>query len=346
MNFTCWFSNNRAISAARVGSKGANLSRLACGDFPVPPGFFITTDAYRHLLQVTGLNRVLTDLLDQIDFQDQEAVSVKSAAIRELIEQQPIPIKVAGEVLQNYIKLGRQIGCRHLEATPVAVRSSTVAEDSPEISFAGQQESYLNVRGGLSLLRHARRCWSSLWTARALTHRWRQGLDHQRVSIAVFIQAMVNPEKSGVLLTSNLITGNRNECVINASWGLGEAVISGIVSPDTFIVDCRSGRVLQQEIARKERQVVCSALAGVIEQEVCPRLQQHACLTPSQAAHLAAMATRIEQYSDAPQDIEWALANDNFYILQARPIAAVPESDAAGTLQAADLARFSGYRAG
>ncbi len=335
MSYICWFTDPHAADSALAGGKGANLSRLTAGGFPIPPGFCITADAYSYLLEVTGLNQVINRLLDEINFDDHEDIAGRSAVIRDLIEQQPIPEEIAAAILRAYADLGRALACRHLEATPVAVRSSATAEDLPEASFAGQQDTYLNIRGGHSLLEHVRRCWASLWTSRAMTYRQRHGFEHQKVAVAVVVQAMVNPAVSGILFTANPITGSRSECVINASWGLGEAIVSGLVNPDTLIVDKSSGQILQQDIVQKERKIVFSSRAGAVEEDVPEQQQRQNALRPSQAAHLTALAVRIEEYFGAPQDIEWALESGSCYILQARPITTL------GTLPDVDDGAYS-----
>ena len=327
MKYTCWFSETDSADPALVGGKGANLSRLVSGGFPVPPGYCITADAYRYLLNVTGLNPIIMAMAEQIDFTNPLDVGDRAARIRELIEQQPIPTEIAAEILENYFTLGREMEYRHLEATAVAVRSSATAEDLPEASFAGQQDTYLNVRGGYSLLEHVRQCWASLWSERALTYRHRQGYDHQKVFAAVVVQAMIDPQVSGILFTANPINGRHSETVINASWGLGEAIVSGIVTPDTFIVDKQDGHIIRQEIAHKDRRIVYASFAGAVEEDVPQEQCRQSALSPEQAAHLTALASRIEQYFAAPQDIEWAIQDDRWYILQARPITTMEKGE-------------------
>ena len=193
MNYTCWFSEKKAANSALVGEMGANLGRLAADGVPVAPGFCITVDAYGYLLKVTGLNRTITGLVEAINFEDQEDVAAKALAIRDLIEQQPIPTEIAREVLENYFNLGRQMGLRHLEAMPVVVRSSATVEDSTQTPDKRRLATYPNVRGGYSVLEHARHCWASRGNTCALTDRRRQGIDHQGVKVAVVIQAMIDP---------------------------------------------------------------------------------------------------------------------------------------------------------
>jgi pyruvate,water dikinase len=194
MKYTCWFSENKAANSDLVGEKGANLSRLAAGGFSTPPGFCLTVDAYCYLLKVTGLDLTIAGLLEETNFEDQEDVAAKALAIQDLIKQQPIPTEIASEVLENYFKLGQQMGFRHLEAMPVVVRPSVTAEGSSQLLFSEQLDSYLNVRGGYSVLKHARRCWASLWKDRTLTELQRLRVDHKRVKVAVVVQAMANPE--------------------------------------------------------------------------------------------------------------------------------------------------------
>lgn len=203
---------------------------------------------------------------------------------------------------------------------PVAIRSSATAEDLPTASFAGQQDTYLNVRGEQALLEHVRRCWASLWTDRAIRYRVEQGFDHQKVYVSVVVQAMVQSEVSGILFTPNPVTGNREEVVINASWGLGEAVVSGLVSPDTLTVNKKGGDILSRHTACKEKLIAYTADGGIVELDTPEEQRTAMALTDQQAAELTELGLKIEEHYGVPQDIEWGLANGKWYLLQARPI--------------------------
>ena len=193
MKYTCWFSDETASNLALVGEKGLNIFHLLTGGLPVPPGFCIMTNAQSYLLKVTGLDQIIHDLVRGIDFTDQADVGRTSLAIRDLFEQQPIPNEIAGEILENYFTLGQQLGYRHLESMPVAVRPSATVADSPQIALSNCLDAFFNVQGGYSVLRHLRRCWASAWNDRALIEIHRLGIDHQKVRVAAVVQAIAHP---------------------------------------------------------------------------------------------------------------------------------------------------------
>ena len=210
------------------------------------------------------------------------------------------------------------------QRTPVAVRSSATAEDLPGMSFAGQQETYLNVRGAEALLDGVKNCWASLWTARAMAYRARQGVDPATVSLAVVVQRMVESEAAGVMFTANPSNGRRDQATISAAWGLGESVVSGSVTPDSIVVEKESGRVLSRETSDKEVMTVYSE-SGTEERPVPEARRRQPVLDDGAAAELARYGKRIEDHYGIPQDIEWALAGGEFFIVQSRPITALPE---------------------
>jgi pyruvate,water dikinase len=325
MKYVCFFNESGATESALVGGKGTNLGKMARAGFPVPPGFCISTDAYRYLIEVTGLGPIIARLIAGIDFQETAVVEEKASHIRELISQQPIPLHIATEIQAAYDQLGTIIGEAPSQMLPVAVRSSATAEDITDASFAGQQDTYLNVRGQQSVLEHVRRCWASLWTARAISYRHKQGFDQQQVYLAVVVQSMIDPETSGIAFTANPISGNRDECVINASWGLGEAIVSGLASPDTYVVRKVDGRISQKHIAYKEQMITPGLEGGAVKVETAAHLRDIPALSDRQVAELTALASRIEAYYGTPQDIEWANLNGRWYILQSRPITTLME---------------------
>ena len=205
------------------------------------------------------------------------------------------------------------------------MRSSATAEDLPEASFAGQQDTYLNITGPQQVLEAVRNCWASLWTARAIGYRARQGIQPEGVALAVVVQVLINAEAAGILFTANPINGKRDEMLINASWGLGEAVVSGAVTPDTLTVDRHTGKVIQRETAKKAVMTVRTA-DGTEEQAVPAPLQEKPVLSDKQTAALTRISLDIESLYGIPMDIEWALADDAFAILQARPITAIADA--------------------
>ncbi len=301
----------------RVGGKGASLARLATAGLPVPAGFHITTHAYQRFVRENQLGDAIVPTASQATADDAAALERLSEEIRSRIVQGTIPDDIAASIRQAYGELGT-------DSPAVAVRSSATAEDLPGMSFAGQQDTYLNVRGGDHVLEAVKRCWASLWTARALGYRVRQGIRPADVAIAVVVQQLVPADAAGILFTANPMTGARNEIMINAAWGLGEAIVGGHVTPDTIVIDKQTGAVKSQDLADKDVMTVRVA-QGTREEAVPAAKRKQAALQPQQAAELARIGIQIEQLYGQPMDIEWALSKERFSILQARPITALPE---------------------
>ena len=291
---------------ATVGGKGAHLGELLrIEGVRVPPGFCVTTDAFDRILAVAALESQL-DTLSGLAPDDREAISTLSGDIRRRIEAIAIPEDLAAAIT-------RSVG-EHA----YAVRSSATAEDLPTASFAGQQDSYLNVVGAAAILEHVRRCWASLFTDRAVTYRLRNGFDHRKVRMAVVVQQMVFPQAAGILFTADPINGNRKITSIEASFGLGEALVSGRVNPDVYKV--RDGEVVSKVIGTKQLAILASPSGGTHEHAIEPERQQQPALTDAQVVRLAALGRRIEAHFNRPQDIEWCLVDDDFQIVQSRPI--------------------------
>ena len=300
-----------------VGGKGVSLVRLSVAGLPVPPGFYITTNAYRRFIDENRLTDVILSAAKQALAEDPSTFDYASAKIQSLIQQGLIPNDIAAAIRRGYSELG-------LDDPPVAVRSSATAEDLPEMSFAGQQETYLNVKGAVQVLEAVKRCWASLWTARAMGYRIRNNIPPEEVALAVVVQQLVAAEAAGILFTANPVTGERDKMVINAAWGLGEAIVGGHVTPDTFIVNKQTNTILSEEIADKELMTVRS-LEGTHEESVPEEKRKRSALTETQVAELSQLGLQIEQFYQQPMDIEWALQDGRFFILQARPITALPE---------------------
>ncbi|WP_369359478.1 rifamycin-inactivating phosphotransferase [Streptomyces sp. cg2] len=296
---------------AVVGGKGAHLGELSqIDDIPVPGGFCVTTNAFRRIMAEAPSLDDRLDELSRLDPDDQEAIRTLSARIRRTIEETAIPGDLASAITRALARLGAQAA--------YAVRSSATAEDLPTASFAGQQDTYLNVVGPTAILRHVSRCWASLFTERAVTYRRRNGIDHRTVHMAVVVQRMVFPHASGVLFTADPVTGNRKVATVDAGFGLGEALVSGLVNPDVFTV--RHGQVVARTIAAKERAVHALPAGGTQEAAIDPRRQRQPALTDAQAVRLVQLGRRIEAHFGRPQDIEWCLVDDGFRIVQSRPI--------------------------
>ncbi|MFI1682593.1 rifamycin-inactivating phosphotransferase [Streptomyces sp. NPDC020607] len=308
--------------SATVGGKGAHLGGLArIGGVHVPAGFCVTTDAYRHIVAETPSLDARLDRLARLSPDDQEGIRTLSAEIRHVIEGIAVPDDLAETVTRAVTRTG--------ERAAYAVRSSATAEDQPTASFAGQQDTYLNIVGPEEILRHIRRCWASVFTERAVVYRRRNGVDHRTVRMAVVVQRMVFPHAAGILFTADPVTGDRKTATVDAGFGLGEALVSGLVNPDVFTV--RDGRVVDRTIAAKERAVYALPTGGTEEVTVDARQQKAPALTDDQVVELVRIGRRIEAHFGRPQDIEWCLADGGFRIVQSRPITTlfpIPEREA------------------
>ncbi|MEQ4306083.1 rifamycin-inactivating phosphotransferase [Plantactinospora sp. B6F1] len=296
---------------AAVGGKGAHLGELSRIDgVRVPAGFCVTTAAFRRIAaEAPSMNDQL-DRLSQLDPDDREAVRTLSAELRRTIEGIAIPGDLATAITRALDRVGEQAG--------YAVRSSATAEDLPTASFAGQQDSYLNVVGRTEVLRHVTRCWASLFTERAATYRQRNGIDHRGVEMAVVVQQMVFPRAAGILFTADPVTSSRRVASVEAGFGLGEALVSGLVNPDVFKV--RDGEIVARAVAGKQRAVHASPDGGTRVMAVDPQRQEQPALTDTQVLRLVRLGRRIEAHFGHPQDIEWCLVDDEFQIVQSRPI--------------------------
>ena len=297
--------------AALVGGKGAHLGELSrIEGVRVPGGFCVTTDAFR---RITVAAPSLGDQLDQLSRlapDDREAIGTLSARIRRTVEGIAVPGELAAAVTGALARFGEQAA--------YAVRSSATAEDLPTASFAGQQDTYLNVIGPTAVLQHLSRCWASLFTERAVAYRLRNGIDHRAVRMAVVVQLMVLPDAAGVLFTADPVTGDRRTATVDAGFGLGEALVSGLVNPDVFTV--RHGEIVARTVGAKQRAVQALPTGGTQQVAVDPQRQEQPALTDAQAVRLVGLGRRIEAHFGRPQDIEWCLADDDFQIVQSRPI--------------------------
>jgi len=304
-----------------AGGKGANLGELSgIEGIQVPEGFCVTTEAYK---KITENNQELNSLLDELTrfkTEERENINEISAKIRTVIERITIPKDIAEKIGRHLAKFG--------EKDAFAVRSSATAEDLPTASFAGQQDTYLNIIGKEGILKHISRCWASLFTDRAVIYRMQNGFDHRKVHLAVIVQKMVFPEVAGILFTADPVTHNRKVLSIDASFGLGEAMVSGLVNVDLYKVS--NGRIIDKKISTKKLAIYALKDGGTKEQEIEPERQNRQALTDEQILQLERMGRKIEEYFGSPQDIEWCLADDTFYIVQSRPITTlypIPEAN-------------------
>jgi phosphohistidine swiveling domain-containing protein len=318
MTFIRTFQEIGANDVGLVGGKGANLGEMTRAGLPVPPGFCVTAEAYRAFIRDTDAGETIRRILAEAQIDDPEEVEARTARIRTFLTGQEMPAEIGAQVLESYHRHASEWADG--APLPVAVRSSATAEDLPTASFAGQQDTYLNIRGDAELLDHVKRCWASLWTARAVTYRVKQGFDHEQVALAVVVQAMIRSEVSGIMFTANPVTSSREEVVINASWGLGEAIVSGLVTPDTFTVRKSDGAIVSREIATKDLAIEYADQGSTAEQEVPADRRNLPALSDGEVATLVSLSQRIESHYRVPMDIEWGYARGEFYILQARAI--------------------------
>ena len=293
-----------------VGGKGANLGEMTQAGFPVPGGFCITTHAYKYFLETSIEMGNLFAELDRIEPSDLEQVRKIGERIRTHLQQLPVPNPIQDAVIQAWVKQGSE--------NFYAIRSSATAEDLPNASFAGQQDTYLNVKGQEDLLRDVRNCWASLFTDRAIVYRAKNGFEHREVYLSVVVQQMVLPDTSGIMFTADPINGNRTVVSIDASFGLGEALVSGQVSADLYKV--KDNTIVSKKISKKKIAIYSLPEGGTITKEIPSQQQEQQALTDQQITELAALGKKIEKHYGVPQDIEFCVAKDELFIVQSRPI--------------------------
>ncbi|HHW00951.1 MAG TPA: phosphoenolpyruvate synthase [Clostridiaceae bacterium] len=304
-----------------VGGKGANLGELSrIKGIHVPEGFCISTEAFKRIIEDKSSINELLEQLSLLKVEDRVEIVELSREIRKVIEGIAIPEDINEEITCFLSRIG--------EKSPYAIRSSATIEDLPTASFAGQQDTYLNIVGKEAILKHIKKCWSSLFTGRAITYRLQKGFDHRKVQLSVVVQKMVFPQASGVLFTADPVTSNRKVLSIDAGFGLGEALVSGLVNADIYKV--RNGKIIDKKISTKKLAVYALKGGGTKEQEIEPELQNRQVLTDGQILQLERIGRKIEEHFGCPQDIEWCLADDTFYIVQSRPITTlypIPEAN-------------------
>jgi pyruvate, water dikinase len=318
----CWLEDCLKDSVALVGGKCSSLGELINAGVRVPPGFALTTEGYRHFMAGAGLECEIQSLLQGLDASDLDALERVSAAIRQLIEAQPFSTCLEDLVAESYRRLS--VRCC-MPAVPVAVRSSATAEDLAGASFAGQQDTYLWIRGADEVLHHMRRCISSLYTGRAIAYRANIGFDEDQMAISVAVQKMANSYTAGVMFTIHPANGDRSVIVIDSNFGFGESVVSGEVTPDNFIVNKVTLDILERTISKKQMCYTVDLKTQKSEAVAIPIERQCVqSLLDDEITELAWMGKRIEKHYGRPMDIEWAVDKDlpvggNIFILQARP---------------------------
>ncbi|MFR8927127.1 MAG: phosphoenolpyruvate synthase [Peptoniphilus senegalensis] len=330
-NYIKWFDEIGKGDVGIVGGKGANLGELTSFGLPVPPGFCVTATGYTKFIKYAELDEVVKLLMEAVDVEDVDELTNASKEIQTKIKEKEFDPELKEEILSAYREFSENIGVKDPE---VAVRSSATAEDLPDASFAGQQDTYLHISGEEELLNHIRDCFASLWTSRAIYYREKQNYDHFDVALSVVIQKMVNSEKSGVMFTANPINNSSDEMMINASYGLGEAVVSGIVTPDEYIIDKKTKKVIEKNIAEKEYMVIKNENGvGTRVVNVKDVLGEDAikaeALSEKELNTLIERGLKVEKLYGSVQDTEWGFDRDTkeFYFLQSRPITTLGDKE-------------------
>ncbi|MCW3976898.1 MAG: phosphoenolpyruvate synthase [Candidatus Bathyarchaeota archaeon] len=319
-----WFEELGKEDIPLVGGKNANLGEMTRAGISVPPGFAITAEAYREFITETNIAEKIYRIVEETvtDIKDPKQYEEASKKVRQLIESTEMPGRIEKAIQANYNELSKRTKTSEIF---VAVRSSATAEDLPDASFAGQQETYLNVKGADELVRKTVKCWSSLFTPRAIFYRTEKGFRHEEVLISVGVQKMVNSKVAGVTFTINPVSGESNQIVIEANWGLGESVVSGAVTPDDYVVNKSTLQIIEKRIAKKTIEYIQDPETGrTIHAEIDIKRQKIPCLADEEVVKLAEIAKQIEEHYGDPQDIEWAIDRnlpfpENIYIVQSRP---------------------------
>lgn len=309
-----WFHEIDKDDVSVVGGKGANLGEMTQAGFPVPGGFVVTSAAYVHMIEENNLQDKIKEMLKDLNVEDADALNRASKRVIDLIEKSPFPKDIEEQVFKAYDKLG--------DNPWVAVRSSATAEDLPQASFAGQQETYLNVRGDASVIVHIRKAWASLFEPRAIYYRVQQKFDHFKVALAVPVQRMVQSDISGIMFTINPVTNDKSRIVIEAIWGLGENIVQGAVTPDHYEVDKNDLKLLEHKTVHQDIEMVRSG-EGNIQRKVPQSRQDKRKLTDDQAVEVARLGKKLQQHYFFPQDSEWAIENGKLFVVQTRPITTV-----------------------
>jgi pyruvate,water dikinase len=324
VKYVLWFDETGKDAVNLVGGKVASLGELINAGFPIPPGFAVTSEAYKEFVRYNNLSetigKMLAPLKDNMD--DYILLEETSFRIRNLIESADMPKGVEEAISSAYHELEEETGVDNLR---VAVRSSATAEDMDDASFAGQHDSYLNVKGVNQVINKVKRCWSSLFTPRVLPYRVKHGIKHHEALMGVAVQKMVNPRAAGVMFTLYPTTGRKDVVVIEAVWGLGEGLVSGLCTPDNYAVNKITFDVEEENISSKEMEIVYDKKQGKnIHNEVPKERRNVSCLSREELIELTKIGKKIEKYYSNPQDIEWAIDTDlkfpdNIFILQSRP---------------------------
>ncbi|MFC1685405.1 phosphoenolpyruvate synthase [Nanoarchaeota archaeon] len=332
-NDVVWLSDITKDDVSIGGGKGANLAEMYNLKLPVPPAFIVTAGSYKKFIEKTGLKQKMASILQGLDFEDTKQLEFRTHKIRELVIQEEMPEEVEHEIKKAYknLDISREVAERASqnvlnilktarEPPFVAVRSSATAEDLAGASFAGQQDTYLNIKGWRNLVDAVKRCWASLFTARATYYRHKKGFPQEKVLIAIIVQKMINSDKSGVTFTINPTTNNSNEIVIEAVFGLGEGIVSGAISPDHYVVDKATLKPISKKVSIKNTYFTRSAAGETIQKELIDEKKKEQVLDSYDLTRIATYAKQLEDHYKVPQDIEWGTEYGKVYILQTRPV--------------------------
>jgi len=320
-----WFAEVDKTDIPLVGGKGANLGELAKAGLPVPPGFIVTAGAYFRFLKESKLDKLIAGKLESVDPEDSKTLQKLASQIQEEIKKHPFPDYLEKEIIAAYRQLGKG---------PVAVRSSATAEDLPDASFAGQQATFLNTEGEEQVIKAVRECWASLFEARAIYYRAINKFGQMKVGIAVPVQRMVQSEASGIMFTVDPVSGDDKKLVIDAGLGLGEAIVSGSVTPDHYVIDKEKSAILSREIGAQAWQIIRGENGRDVHRALTKKQQDEQKITDEQIIALAKLGEKIEQHYQAPQDTEWAIEGKNVYLVQSRPITTLDERTPSSALVA------------
>ena len=337
--FVSWFRNLSNEDVAIAGGKGASLAEMYNIRLPVPPGFVVTAQAYKYFVNTTGIQNEIISMLNGIDVENTQKLQEVAKQIQELILRTSMPNEIKSEIIESYDNLNVSKDLRNISVDAlsiiktgrdlpfVAVRSSATAEDLPTASFAGQQATFVNVKGNDKVVDAVQKCWASLYTARAIYYRTQNKFDHSKVYIAVVVQKMVDSEKAGVMFTVNPVTSNQNEIVIDAAYGLGDAVVAGEVTADNYIINKSDYNVISKKIGRQEWMYTKEERGQTFKKTLSEIKGHQQKLTDEEINLLSKYATQIEVHYKKPMDIEWAIESHKIYIVQARPVTTLNKND-------------------
>jgi len=333
MDYIVWVKDLNKESISVAGGKGANLGELTAAGLPVPECFIVTAQTYQKFVKEAQLDEDINEVLAELDVEDNEKLQISAKTIQNMIVGTPMPDDIQEEIKQEYAKIKNTdkviiAGTGQESGEYVAVRSSATAEDLPGASFAGQQATFLNVKGPTALIKAVKNCWASLFTARAIYYRVKKGFDHSKVLISVIVQKMVDSDKSGVMFTINPVDNDRSKISIDSAWGLGEAIVGGEVTPDHFLVDKETLDIIDKAISKKSFMYTRDITKGeTMKVTLTDETAGKSSLTDEEVKKLAEYGKKIEEHYDYPQDIEWGIDEGEIFMLQSRPVTTLKEGE-------------------